>query len=59
MLSNEYIDPVFVELLAYPKATLTLVQRFLEGTHVVRDFLPDETAWHEAGEPAGWFLDDR
>jgi predicted nucleic acid-binding protein len=41
--------PVYVELLAYPKATLNFVQQFLERTHVVTDFLLDEAVWQAAG----------
>ena len=41
--------PVYVELLAYPKATLELLQEFLERTHVVTDFLLDEDVWQGAG----------
>jgi hypothetical protein len=41
--------PVYVELLAYPKATRTLVEQFLAATHIVTDFLLDEAVWQEAG----------
>jgi hypothetical protein len=41
--------PVYVELLAYPKATRTFLEQFLAATHVVTDFLLDEAVWREAG----------
>ena len=41
--------PVYVELLAYPEATLSLLQEFLERTRVVTDFLLDEAVWQQAG----------
>jgi predicted nucleic acid-binding protein len=41
--------PVYVELLAYPNATVTVLRQFLERTRVVADFLLDEAVWHEAG----------
>jgi hypothetical protein len=41
--------PVYVELLAYPKATKTFLEQFLAATHIVTDFLLDEAVWQEAG----------
>jgi len=41
--------PVYVELLAYPKATRTFLEQFLAATHIVTDFLLDEAVWQEAG----------
>ena len=41
--------PVYVELLAYPKGTRTLLEQFLATTHIVTDFLLDEAVWQEAG----------
>jgi len=41
--------PVYVELLAHPKATRTFLEQFLAATHVVTDFLLDEAVWQEAG----------
>jgi hypothetical protein len=41
--------PVYVELLAYPKATRTFLEQFLATTHIVTDFLLDEAVWQEAG----------
>ena len=41
--------PVYVELLAYPKATRSLVDQFLTRTYIVTDFLLDEPVWQEAG----------
>ena len=41
--------PVYVELLAYPKATRTLLEQFLATTRIVTDFLLDEAVWLEAG----------
>lgn len=40
--------PVYVELLAYPKATRTYLEQFLASTHIVTDFLLDEAVWQEA-----------
>ncbi len=40
---------MYVELLAYPKATRSFVQQFLTTTHIVTDFLLDEAVWQEAG----------
>jgi len=47
--------PVYVELLAYPKASRTFVQQFLERTRVVTDFLLDEAVWQEAGTAYGTY----
>jgi predicted nucleic acid-binding protein len=41
--------PVYVELLAYPRATRTLLEQFLATTQIVTDFLLDEAVWQEAG----------
>ena len=41
--------PVYVELLAYPKATKTFLEQFLTTTHIITDFLLDEAVWQEAG----------
>jgi predicted nucleic acid-binding protein len=41
--------PVYVELLAYPNATRTLLEQFLATTDIVTDFLLDEAVWQEAG----------
>ena len=51
--------PVYVELLAYPKATLSFVQQFLERTHVVTDFLLDEAVWQEAGSAYAAYVQRR
>jgi len=40
--------PVYVELLAYPKATRTYLGQFLASTGIVTDFLLDERVWQEA-----------
>jgi hypothetical protein len=41
--------PVYVELLAYPKATRTFLEQFLAATHIVTDFMLEEAVWQEAG----------
>jgi len=41
--------PVYVELLAYPKATRAFLEQFLATTRIVTDFLLEEAVWHEAG----------
>jgi len=41
--------PVYVELLAYPRATRSLVDQFLANTGIVADFLLEEAVWQEAG----------
>jgi len=41
--------PVYVELLAHPRATASVLRQFLETTGVVTDFLLDEAVWHAAG----------
>jgi predicted nucleic acid-binding protein len=40
--------PVYVELLAYPKATRAFLEQFLSSTHIVTDFLLDEAVWQGA-----------
>ncbi len=40
--------PVYVELLAHPKASRTLLDQFLTSTNIVTDFLLDEAVWQEA-----------
>jgi len=51
--------PVYVELLAYPKATRGLVEEFLERTRVVTDFLLDEAVWQEAGAAYAGYAERR
>jgi predicted nucleic acid-binding protein len=41
---------VFAELLAYPRATVTFVHRFLDATGVVIDYKLEERLWSEAGQ---------
>ena len=41
--------PVYLELLAHPRATTSFVERFLSDTAVEADFLLDEAVWREAG----------
>lgn len=41
--------PVYIELLAYPKATRTFREQFLATTRIVTDFLLDEAVWQESG----------
>jgi len=41
--------PVYVELLAYPRATRTFLEQFLATTRIVTDFLLDEAVWQESG----------
>lgn len=41
--------PVYVELMAHPRATGDIFRQFLESTRVVADFLLDEAVWQEAG----------
>jgi hypothetical protein len=41
--------PVYIELLAYPKATRSLLEQFLAATGIVTDFLLEEAVWQEAG----------
>jgi predicted nucleic acid-binding protein len=41
--------PVCVELLAHPRATLSILQQFLERTRMATDFLLDEAVWRAAG----------
>jgi len=41
--------PVYVELLAYPNATRSLLDHFLTNTGIVADFLLEEAVWQEAG----------
>ena len=40
--------PVYAELLAYPSATPTFVERFLRDTGIVIDFLLTEPVWRQA-----------
>lgn len=41
--------PVYAELLAYPRATESFVERFLEETGITTDFELPRTVWSEAG----------
>ena len=41
---------VFVELLAYPRATETFVRGFLDATGIVIDYKLEERLWSEAGQ---------
>ena len=41
--------PVYIELLAYPRATRTFLEQFLATTRVVTDFSLDEAVWQESG----------
>jgi predicted nucleic acid-binding protein len=41
---------VFVELLAYPRATETFVRGFLDATGTVIDYKLEERLWSEAGQ---------
>jgi predicted nucleic acid-binding protein len=41
--------PVYAELLAYPKATESFVNRFLADTGITVEFAMGEAAWVEAG----------
>ena len=41
--------PVYAELLAYPKATESFVNRFLADTGIAVEFAMEQAAWVEAG----------
>jgi predicted nucleic acid-binding protein len=41
--------PVYVELLAYPKATRTFLEEFLATTRIATEFLLDQAVWQESG----------
>ncbi len=41
--------PVYVELLAHPKATPAFLDEFLSSTNVMVDFELEEAVWREAG----------
>jgi hypothetical protein len=51
--------PVYVELLAHPKATASFVEEFLAKTKVTVDFDLDETVWREAGKSFALYAERR
>jgi hypothetical protein len=42
--------PVYVELSAHPKVTMSFVDEFLRNTSIVVDFVLDERVWRKAAE---------
>lgn len=40
--------PVYAELLAHPKASVSFVDQFLAQTSIVVDFILEESVWREA-----------
>ena len=42
--------PVFVELNAHPKVTMSFVDEFLRNTNIIVDFALDEKVWRKAAD---------